>query len=290
MGGGALAPSLKGSWGGTEPELGGQPRMSSSSSGSSSGGTAEALSDGQDSVALLAEIERLKGENEVKGRFIATLGHEIKNPVSVILGAATILRDPVATEAKRATMIQVIERNALYLNEFIEDALAKAAYLRGTFPSVLQPLDLVPVLSQLVESYAILAQRKNLQIQMRGDLSSHWILGDQRRLQQTFSNLLMNAMKFTPTGGRVTLTVTVNQPRLSIEVADSGIGLTPEQATRVFDEFWKADGGRTSGLGLGLAIVQSIVADHGGTVSVRSDGPNRGTTFTVEFPLAQHKS
>ena len=244
--------------------------------------------------AARAETERT---GRMKDEFLATLSHELRTPLNAILGWSTILSgrgggggpgggDMLAEDV--AEGLAVIERNARAQNQIIEDLLDMSRIISGKVRLDVQRLDLAPVVEAAIETVRPAAAAKGIRLQTMLDPRARPVSGDPNRLQQVFWNLLGNAIKFTPKGGRVQVLLERVNSHLEVSVMDSGQGIAPEFLPHVFERFRQADGATTrahGGLGLGLAIVKQLVELHGGTVRVRSGRPGEGATFTVALPL-----
>jgi two-component system, chemotaxis family, CheB/CheR fusion protein len=245
---------------------------------------------------LLAKEQAARQEaetaNRAKDDFLSNLSHELRNPLTAVIGWAQFLRTNKSDEATVTRALEVIYRSAKAQSQLIEDMLDLSRIATGKLH--LNPLrfDLVPVVSAAIESVQLSADAKS--IQLVSQLTPAAILGDVDRLQQVLWNLLSNALKFTPVGGRVDITlapVTINsqQQVAEVRVSDNGQGIWAELLPYVFDRFRQGDSSKTKtiqGLGLGLSIVRHIVELHGGTVRAESLGEDQGTTIIMQFPLA----
>lgn len=247
--------------------------------------------------AARAEAEAI---NRLKDEFLATLSHELRTPLNAILGWAQILRRGKYTEASLATGLEAIERQSRVQVQLVEDLLDVSRIIQGKL--ALKPgwFDMVKTIEVALNSVNFAAEAKSVTVSSEFDPAVSLIWGDTQRLQQVVSNLLTNAVKFTPAGGTVRLrlsAVAVTDSPLpnyvQITVSDTGKGISAEFLPYVFDRFRQADGSITradSGLGLGLAIVRHLVELHGGTVHAESPGEGKGATFTVMLPLKQRRS
>ena len=235
--------------------------------------------------AARTEAERV---GRMKDEFLATLSHELRTPLNAILGWTQVLRgDPANTEDMEAGLT-TIERNARAQNAIIEDLLDMSRIVSGKVRLDVQPLDLDQVVKSAVESMRPAADAKSIRLQALIDPEARMISGDPNRLQQVFWNLLTNAIKFTPKGGKVQVVLERIHSHLEVSVIDSGEGIAPEFLPYVFDRFRQQDASTTrrhGGLGLGLAIVKQLVELHGGSIHVDSPGAGQGTTFRVLLPL-----
>ena len=232
-----------------------------------------------------AEAERT---NRLKDDFLATLSHELRTPLSAILGWAQVLRRGTRDQADLHRGLQSIERNARAQAQLIEDLLDMNRITSDKVLLDLQPLAPASVIASAVETLRPAADAKHIAIHSSIASDAGTIMGDPGRIQQVIWNLLSNALKFTPQGGRVDIGVRREASRLAITVADNGVGIKQDFLPHVFDRFRQADASTTrrhGGLGLGLAIVKHLVEQHGGTVTASSAGDMQGASFTVRLPL-----
>ena len=232
--------------------------------------------------------ERAERETHMKDEFLATLSHELRTPLNAILGWASILH---ATDNpdEIAEGLAVIERNARSQTQIIEDLLDMSRIISGKVRLDVQRVELLPVINAALDSVKPMAAGKEIRITSVLDPLAGPISGDPARLQQILWNLLTNALKFTPKGGRVHVVLERVNSHLEISVNDSGSGIAPDFLPHVFDRFRQADASTTReqrGLGLGLAIVKNLAELHGGSVSAKSPGPDKGSTFAVALPIA----
>jgi PAS domain S-box-containing protein len=245
------------------------------------------------SIANLFAAERAAraeadAANHAKDQFLAVLSHELRTPLNAILGWARLLRAGHLGEAERARASGIIERNAQLQAQLVADLLDVSRIAAGKMEIERIPVDLVLVVREALETVLADAHAKKLAIVTDLDDAAGEVLGEARRLQQVVSNLLLNAIKFTPDGGRVELTLRRHETSARLTVRDTGIGIEPALLARVFDPFEQGDTTTTrrhQGLGLGLAIVRRLVALHGGTIRADSAGTGQGATFTVDLPV-----
>ncbi|MEG4326678.1 chemotaxis protein CheB [Microcoleus sp. herbarium5] len=224
--------------------------------------------------------------NRSKDEFLANLSHELRNPLTPILGWAQILRSGKLKEAEVTKALEVIERSARAQSQLIEDILDISRITSGKLQLCICPIDLRLVVQAALEGVQLSAEAKNIQIV--SELISTTVLGDINRLQQVVWNLLSNAIKFTPAGGRVEIMVSTIEDHALLRVSDTGKGIGTQFLPYIFDRFHQADSSSVKGnqgLGLGLAIVRHLVELHGGTVQAESPGDEQGTTMTVRLPL-----
>jgi PAS domain S-box-containing protein len=231
-----------------------------------------------------AEAERT---SQLKDEFLATLSHELRTPLTAILGWAQVLRRGSRDQADLHRGLQTIERNARAQAQLIEDLLDMSAIASGKVKLEMQPLAPAAIAAAAIESVRPAAEAKQIRIDKDFASMPGMVAGDANRLQQILWNLLSNALKFTPRGGAVTVGVQRNGEHIDITVRDSGIGIEPSFLDHVFERFRQADATTTrehGGLGLGLSIVKHLVEQHGGTVSVASEGEGCGACFTLRLP------
>jgi CheY-like chemotaxis protein/nitrogen-specific signal transduction histidine kinase len=232
-----------------------------------------------------AEAER---SSRIKDEFLATLSHELRTPLNAMLGWTQVLRKTADLPDNAVTALAIIERNARSQAQIIEDLLDMSSIISGKVRLHVQRTDLAPIIDATVETVRPAAHAKGVRLQVVVDPAAGPIRGDPNRLQQILWNLLTNAVKFTPKEGRVCVTLARVNSHLEIEVTDTGEGIEPTFLPHVFDRFRQADASTTrrhGGLGLGLSIVKQLVELHGGLISVKSAGQNKGTTFRLSLPL-----
>lgn len=241
----------------------------------------------------LLEAERLaRAEAErvsmVKDEFLATLSHELRTPLTAILGWAHVLRARVHDDAMLSEGLEVIERNSRLQTQLIEDLLDMSRIISGKVRLDVQQVDLQDVVKASVASLQVSADAKGIRLQVVLDPFAGPARGDPARLQQCLWNLISNAIKFTPKGGRVQVSLERVNSHLEVCVADNGQGIKPDFLPHLFERFRQADASTTrryGGLGLGLSIVKHLVELHGGTVNATSAGEGKGATFRIELPL-----
>ena len=224
--------------------------------------------------------------NRSKDEFLANLSHELRNPLTPILGWAQILRSGKLKEAAADRALEVIERSARAQSQLIEDILDISRITNGKLALDRSPVDLVVVVQSAIDGVQLSADAKNIQIVLQCSFAT--VLGDAARLQQVVWNLLSNAIKFTPAGGRVEIVLEAIDDRAQLRVSDTGKGIRAEYLPYIFDRFHQGDSSSTKanqGLGLGLSIVRHLVELHGGTVQADSPGEGQGTTMTLRLPL-----
>jgi signal transduction histidine kinase len=226
--------------------------------------------------------------NRSKDEFLATVSHELRTPLTAILGWARLMRDAHLDEAGAARALAAIERNAQSQKRLVEDLLDVSRMVRGELQVDRAVVPLAPVIDAAIDAVSPQAAEKGVTIARVVDDPSLAVMGDSQRLQQIAWNLVWNAVKFTASGGHVTVELRRGAGDVELRVSDTGVGITPEFLPHVFDWFRQADVNTTrpqNGLGLGLGLVHRLVDMHGGTVRAESDGKGLGATFIVTLPL-----
>lgn len=237
---------------------------------------------------LRLRAEELEDANRVKDEFLATMSHELRTPLTSILGWARLLDSNQLSEKDRERAIHVIQRSAEAQSKLIEDLLDVSRIITGKLKIDFQPASFAAITDNAINSMRPAADAKQLQLETAIDPAAGPILGDPARLQQVVTNLLSNAIKFTPEGGRIEVRLDRTGTTVRLQVKDTGIGIAPENLPHIFERFRQVDSSTArvhGGLGLGLAIVDYLVRQQGGTVSAESEGAGKGATFQVEFPL-----
>ncbi|MFC5478845.1 ATP-binding protein [Massilia suwonensis] len=242
-----------------------------------------------------AEFE-LREANRKKDEFLAMLAHELRNPLAPISTAAEMLRLTTVADARTKKASEVISRQVRHMTALVDDLLDVSRVTRGLVELEKELVDIKGAVSSAVEQARPLIEARRHALTVRTDATQATVLGDRTRLVQVIANLLNNAAKYTPQGGEITLAVHAQDSWADIEVIDNGIGIDTVLLPHVFELFTQAE--RTpdraqGGLGIGLALVKTMVALHGGTVTADSAGPGKGSTFTIRLPaitqrLKQH--
>ena len=241
---------------------------------------------------LLAAAEAARAEaesaNRMKDDFLATLSHELRTPLNAIVGWAKILRSGRVDAEDIEEGLSAIDRNSQAQTQIIEDLLDISRIISGNLRLDVQLLSLTDVIEAALAAVLPAANAKEIRIHKVLDSLAGPVSGDAARLQQVVWNLLANAVKFTPKGGRVQVLLERVNSHVEISVIDTGIGIQPEFLPHVFDRFRQADASTTrrhAGLGLGLAIVKQLVEMHGGSIRAKSPGEGQGATFTLMLPI-----
>lgn len=238
--------------------------------------------------ALEETAAQLRAADRAKDEFLATMSHELRTPLNSILGWATILRQQPGDEEKLHRGLEVIERNARAQERLVSDLLDVSRIISGKLRLAVARTALCGVVHAAAEVVRPAAEGKGVRLIVDVDPDLPSLVGDPARLQQVVWNLLINGVKFTPRGGRVTVSARWIESKVLLQVRDTGIGIAPEHLPHVFERFRQVDSSTTrrhGGLGLGLAIVRHIVEAHGGSVEAQSDGLGQGATFTVTLSI-----
>ncbi len=242
----------------------------------------------RDEIAERARIEqRLKEADRHKDEFIAMLAHELRNPLAPIRNAVEIMQRKALEDAQLVWTREVIERQLASLSRLVDDLLDVSRITRGKINVAREPLELGAVIAGAVETVQPLLAEKQHHLEVDVPDTTVSLEGDLTRLTQAIGNVLANAAKYTDNGGRITLAARRDGAWVEIRVHDSGIGIPPDQLPRIFELFTqveRADERGRGGLGIGLALVRRLVELHGGSVSAASEGPGRGSEFTVRLP------
>ena len=242
----------------------------------------------QTELATRRAREAAEEANRAKDVFLATVSHELRTPLNSILGWARLLSEGTLEPEALKRGLATIQRNAQIQVQLIEDILDTTRVISGKLHLELATLDLGHVARAAFDAVKPSADARQLQLHLSVQEGSLRLRGDSDRLQQAISNLLGNAVKFTPSGGSVSLQVTRRENALNVSVRDSGKGIAKQFLPHVFDRFRQEDDAATrrhSGLGLGLALVRHIVAAHGGLVQASSEGEGLGAVFSITLPV-----
>lgn len=248
-------------------------------------------------VGIMADITSLKQAeialreaDQRKDEFLAMLAHELRNPLTPIRNAAHVLGHLDLAEPRLHWAQDIIERQVGHLTRLVDELLDVSRIVRGKVTLQLAPVELADLVRQTRESVQPIMSAKGHRLEVRMPEDKVYIQGDLVRLVQILQNLLTNAAKYTPDGGRIELLGQVRETEMEFRVRDNGMGISPELLPSVFDLF--RQGKRTldraqGGLGIGLTLVRQLVEMHGGRVSVASPGPGQGACFTVRLPLVE---
>lgn len=249
----------------------------------------------EDVTEMLTVQEQLQLADKRKDEFLAVLSHEMRSPLAATKMAAQILETPTVTPDRSRQMGQVIARQVGHMSRLVEDLIDVSRVARGLIRLERQRVDLDLVIHAAIEQVKpmILAKNHTLSTEGTPDAEPALVTGDHTRLIQVITNLLSNAARYTPAGGHITLSLAKAGHKAHIRIVDNGIGISPDAMAHLFDLFVQAEistDRKNGGLGLGLALVKSLVDLHGGNVTAFSDGEGLGSTFCVELPLEDKAS
>lgn len=233
--------------------------------------------------------DRLKAASELKDQFLMTVSHELRTPLTAISGWAELLVRDALQGDQRAAAIDSIVRAAQTQSHLVEDLLDMSRIVTGGLRLDVKAVDMGELVCTAVDSLHPAARAKHITVDVSLDPASGTVAADPARLQQVLWNLLANAVKFTPEGGRIDVRLEWRDGDCEVSIRDSGVGIEADFLPFVFERFRQADAGtsrRFSGLGLGLSIAQHLIELHGGSIVAESDGPGRGATFRVRVPHA----
>ncbi len=238
-------------------------------------------------ITLQREAEQRKDD------FLALLAHELRNPLAPISTAAQLLKMGARNPEYIQRSSEIIDRQVKHMSELVDDLMDVSRVTRGLVSIERKEVGMAEVVNSAVEQSRPLIEERNQQLVLDVRNGGAEVLGDRTRLVQVLTNLLNNAAKYTQQGGRIALTVEARDGHAVISVTDNGMGMDADLLPRLFELFTQAErtpDRRSGGLGLGLALVKSIVALHGGTITAASPGQGKGSTFTVSLPLLHHDS
>jgi signal transduction histidine kinase len=227
----------------------------------------------------------LASANRAKDDFLAVLSHELRTPLTTIVAGVRVLHQIGSPEARAARIRDAIERQADQLTRLVDDLLDVKRIVNGPVVLERQPCDLAEAVAGFLVTWNGSGRFKDHTLLV--DAEPVWVNGDAARLQQIVDNLMGNAVKYTPAGGSISISVKHEAEEAVLRVRDTGIGISPDLLPQLFELFVQGDPGSTrvrTGLGIGLAVVRRLVELHGGTVEASSDGVGQGSTFTVRLP------
>ncbi len=257
--------------------------------------TARKLAEEERAALLVRERDarhQAQESDRLKDEFLATLSHELRTPLTSILGWATLIHNGEVEAANFDRAIETIERNARSQARLIDDLLDVSRIITGNLRLHIRPINLVSVVEAAKDGLRPTAEAKRIKLRTKFERDDCLVKGDPNRLRQVIWNLVLNAIKFTPRGGNVTVRLDRIETYARLTVCDTGEGIDPGFLPYVFDRFRQAEGAVTrkqGGLGLGLAVVRHLVELHGGSVMAESRGTGQGSTFTVDLPLAEDR-
>jgi signal transduction histidine kinase/ActR/RegA family two-component response regulator len=233
----------------------------------------------------------LNAAAHAKDEFLATISHELRTPLNAILGWTTLLQRPRVAAATIGEGLKVIERNARAQTQLLGDLLDANQLMSGKLSLTFEPMDFNDAVRATLDSLRVTIAARKVRIETALSDVPLPVMGDSVRLQQIVSNLLSNALKFTPADGLIAISTGWDNGAAFCRVRDTGEGIAAEFLPHIFEKFRQADVGsarRFAGLGLGLAITRQLVESHGGSISVESDGRGKGAVFTVRVPPLEH--
>lgn len=242
----------------------------------------------QGAIANVRDITSQKHEREQQMTFVSVISHELKTPVAIIKGYAGTLRRPDATwdSATIQDGLGVIEEEADRLNDLITNLLDVSRLQAGALHLMFAPFDLPPLAARIVHALAATASSE-FNFELRFEPHLPLVLGDAERIRMVLTNLLTNAVKYSPQGGTIRVGGWAADDQVLVYVADQGIGIAPEDQERIFERFYRVEDSlsrTTQGVGLGLYLAQAIVQAHGSRLAVDSQ-PGRGSRFTFHLPV-----
>lgn len=234
--------------------------------------------------------EALRVADRRKDEFLATLGHELRNPLAPMLAGLTLLNRADLADPGSREAVAIMQRQVHHLHRLVDDLLEVSRITRGLIPLETETLDLTAVLKNAIQTSLPLVESEQQEISVELPSEQVLISGDSVRLTQVFANLLNNASKYTNYGGHIWVNLSTAGGWARVSVRDDGIGIPPAQLGSVFEMFTQVDRSHRQaqgGLGIGLTLVQQLVASHGGVVEAYSEGLDRGSEFVVRLPLAE---
>jgi signal transduction histidine kinase len=253
-------------------------------------GVASAAGVAIDNAKLYREAQ---DANRLKDEFVAMVSHELRTPLTPILGCIHLLRTATLSQANFDRALEMIERHAHMQVQIVEDLLDASRIVAGKLHLVMKSTPILPVVEAAVASVRPSAEAKGVHIITELQDIQRPVNGDPHRLQQIVWNLLSNAVKFTPSDGRIEVSVQAEEEHVQIQVTDTGVGIPAEVLPSIFDRFQQSIDGSSkirNGLGLGLAIVRHLVELHNGSIEAASAGPGRGAVFSLRFPFSAKKA
>jgi signal transduction histidine kinase/ActR/RegA family two-component response regulator len=233
-------------------------------------------------------LETLRDADRRKDEFLATLGHELRNPLSPLLTSLHLLKRSGGSKRIVSQTVEVMERQIHFLVRLVDDLLEISRITRGVIDVTMQPQELAEIVKAAIESTRPFVEAGRHQLIFNAPNESLIVDGDSVRLTQVFANLINNAAKYTDVGGHIWVDIGCQDDQAIVTVRDDGIGIAPENLSSVFDMFTqvnRSDRRTQGGLGIGLTLVRSLVQVHRGSVVAKSDGAGRGTTFEVRLPV-----
>jgi PAS domain S-box-containing protein len=242
---------------------------------------------------LRNRVDALMQADEHKNIFLSTLSHELRNPLAPLANALQLIRMTGMGDAALHYPFKLIERQVEFIRRLVDDLMDISRISAGKMQLDVEPIDLRDVIARAVETArpAITQRRHDLVLHVLK--APMLVKADAGRLEQVFVNLLTNAAKYTPDGGRIEVRASLGQTEALVHVLDNGVGIPKDMQPHIFELFTQVTGSSSTsggGLGIGLSLVKNLVELHGGSVQVRSEGADTGSEFTVRLPLAQPRS
>jgi signal transduction histidine kinase len=240
-------------------------------------------------VLLNEKAQSLVSADRRKDEFLSILSHELRSPLSAVSMAAQLLENSPGNPSQGIRLGQLIQRQTRHMSRMVEDLLDVSRVSRGLVSISRAPVDMREVVDAAFEQHAPAAQARGHTVTQPGPLDDSTVDGDRTRLVQVVANLLGNAIRYTPDGGRIEVSMRADDGWLLMRVSDNGIGIPEELMPHLFDLYTQAErssDSKNSGLGLGLALVKSLVEAHGGSVTASSGGARRGSEFEVRLKLS----
>jgi two-component system phosphate regulon sensor histidine kinase PhoR len=241
------------------------------------------------SVTLLHDVSQLSAIDKVKSNFLSMVSHQLKSPLSSTLLQTSILLDGIAggLNEKQMDLLQKIKAKTKGMSDLVNDILDVCYIEEGGYVTQIEPLNLCEILNRTIEVVQPQAQDKGITLRVTGEDHLPFIQGNKGSMEAMFLNLIMNAIKYTLSGGQVSVGLRKDAQYLELKISDTGIGIEDKNLLRIFDKFYRERSERTKhigGTGLGLSIVKGVVDAHRGSIYVESE-VGKGTTFTVLLPI-----
>src|SRR5207247_2356086 len=234
------------------------------------------------------ELQEKARSNLAKDQFLAMLSHELRTPLTPVLASALALESEQGLPESVHESLHMIRRNVELEARLIDDLLDLTRVSKGKVQLNFEVVDAHTLLRNAIEICQVEIEQKHLALRVDFAAQKVHLRADSARLQQIFWNLIKNAVKFTPTGGQISISTSNDRENhLRVEIADTGMGIEPESLPKIFDAFEQGARTQFGGLGLGLAISKTLVEAHKGSITVESPGRNKGTKFSLTFPTCQ---
>jgi len=241
--------------------------------------------------AMLDEVGRrsaaLEDADRKKDQFLAVLAHELRNPLNPIRNAVAVLRMTRADPRRVDWAGEVIDRQARMLARLLDDLMDVARITQNKIELRMQIVDLGSIVDMAVETTRATFEANQQTLEVQKVPEPVYVRGDPARLGQVLGNILSNAAKYTEPYGRIRLSVAQREKLVTVTVRDSGVGIAPENMSKIFDMFVQVSGKTSGGLGIGLALVRALIGMHGGSVEARSEGEGKGSEFAITLPVAE---